>query len=84
MSEQEEDFAAMFEASVKARRFERGQTIEGTIVAFGPKAAFVDVGGKGEAEMVDCAALSTGHLGRLYGLDYAETRLGSQRFMAPD
>ena len=39
--------------------------------------------GKGEAEMVDCAALSTGHLGRLYGLDYAETRLGSQRFMAP-
>ena len=32
MSEQEEDFAAMFEASVKARRFERGQTIEGTIV----------------------------------------------------
>ena len=51
MSEQEEDFAAMFEASVKARRFERGQTIEGTIVAFGPKAAFVDVGGKGEAEI---------------------------------
>ena len=27
MSEQEEDFAAMFEASVKARRFERGQTV---------------------------------------------------------
>ena len=51
MSEQEEDFAAMFEASVKARRFDRGQTIEGTIVAFGPKAAFVDVGGKGEAEI---------------------------------
>jgi small subunit ribosomal protein S1 len=51
VSEQEEDFAAMFEASVKARRFERGQTIEGTIVAFGPKAAFVDVGGKGEAEI---------------------------------
>ena len=51
MSEQEEDFAAMFEASVKARRFERGQTIAGTIVAFGPKAAFVDVGGKGEAEI---------------------------------
>ena len=51
MSEQDEDFAAMFEASVKARRFDRGQTIEGTIVAFGPKAAFVDVGGKGEAEI---------------------------------
>jgi small subunit ribosomal protein S1 len=51
VSEQEEDFAAMFEASVKARQFSRGQTIEGTIVALGPKAAFVDVGGKGEAEI---------------------------------
>jgi small subunit ribosomal protein S1 len=51
VSEQEEDFAAMFEASIKARRFDRGQTIEGTIVALGPKAAFVDVGGKGEAEI---------------------------------
>jgi small subunit ribosomal protein S1 len=51
VSEQEEDFAAMFEASVKTRQFDRGQTIEGTIVAFGPKVAFVDVGGKGEAEI---------------------------------
>jgi small subunit ribosomal protein S1 len=49
--DQQEDFAAMFEASVKARRFERGQTIEGVIVGFGPKVAFVDVGGKGEAEI---------------------------------
>ena len=56
MSEQEEDFAAMFEASVKARQFDRGQTIEGTIVAFGPKVAFVNVGGKGEAE-IDLAEL---------------------------
>ena len=33
MSEPEvEDFAAMFEASVKTRRFTRGQSIEGTIV----------------------------------------------------
>jgi small subunit ribosomal protein S1 len=39
----------MFEASVKAKRIERGQTIEGTIVAIGPEVAFVDVGGKGEA-----------------------------------
>ncbi len=51
MSEQEEDFAAMFEASLKARRFERGETIEGTIVAIGPEVAFVDVGGKGEAQI---------------------------------
>ena len=50
MSEPEEDFAAMFEASLKAKRFERGQTIEGTIVAIGPAVAFVDVGGKGEAD----------------------------------
>ena len=46
-----EDFAAMFEASLKARQFSRGQTIEGTVVAIGPKVAFVDVGGKGEAEI---------------------------------
>lgn len=52
MSEpEEEDFAAMFEASVKARQFERGQMIEGTVVAFGPKVAFVNVGGKGEAQI---------------------------------
>ena len=56
MSEQEEDFAALFEASVKARQFDRGQTIEGTIVGFGPKVAFVNVGGKAEAE-IDLAEL---------------------------
>jgi small subunit ribosomal protein S1 len=39
----------MFEASLKAKRFERGQTIEGKIVAIGPEVAFIDVGGKGEA-----------------------------------
>src|SRR5436190_13181226 len=46
----------MFEASVKARRFEQGQTIEGTIVAFGPEVAFVSVGGKSEAQ-IDLAEL---------------------------
>ena len=50
MSDQE-DFAAMFEASTKARRVERGQTVEGVVVGFGPKVAFVDIGGKGEAEI---------------------------------
>jgi small subunit ribosomal protein S1 len=49
VTESSEDFAAMFEASIKAKRFERGQTLEGTIVAIGPEVAFVDVGGKGEA-----------------------------------
>jgi small subunit ribosomal protein S1 len=49
LSESTEDFASMFEASLKAKRVERGQTIEGTIVAIGPDVAFVDVGGKGEA-----------------------------------
>ena len=39
----------MFEASIKAKRVEKGQTIEGRIVAIGPEVAFVDVGGKGEA-----------------------------------
>ncbi|MBP7776233.1 MAG: S1 RNA-binding domain-containing protein [Acidobacteria bacterium] len=52
MSEQEEDFAALFEASVKtAKRFERGQMVEGTIVALGPKVALVNFGGKSEAEI---------------------------------
>jgi small subunit ribosomal protein S1 len=49
MTEPDDDFAALFEASIKARRFERGQTIEGTIVAIGAEVAFVNVGGKGEA-----------------------------------
>ena len=49
MSEPTEDFAAMFEASLQAKRIEKGQTIDGTIVAIGPEVAFVDVGGKGEA-----------------------------------
>jgi small subunit ribosomal protein S1 len=56
VSEQEEDFATMFEASVKARQFKRGEAIEGTIVAIGPKVALVNIGGKGEAE-VDVAEL---------------------------
>src|SRR5262245_35640052 len=48
MSE-DEDFAAMFEASLKTPRLAKGKTIEGTIVAIGPEVAFVNVGGKGEA-----------------------------------
>jgi len=49
MSDQEEDFGAMFEASTKAKRIEKGQTVEGRIVAIGHEVAFVDIGGKGEA-----------------------------------
>jgi len=41
----------MFEASVKARRVEQGQTIEGTIVVIGPEVALVNVGGKSEAQI---------------------------------
>ena len=44
-----EDFAALFEASTKAKRYNRGQTIDGLIVGIGPEVAFVDIGGKGEA-----------------------------------
>ena len=51
-----EDFATLFEASLKAKRVERGQTIEGRIVAIGPEVAFIDVGGKGEAT-IDVAEL---------------------------
>jgi small subunit ribosomal protein S1 len=47
---EEDDFAALFEASTqKARRIEKGQTIQGTIVAIGEETALVDVGGKSEA-----------------------------------
>jgi small subunit ribosomal protein S1 len=56
VSEQEEDFATMFEASVKALRFKQGQTVEGTIVAFGQDVAFVSIGGKSEAQ-IDLAEL---------------------------
>ena len=51
MNQPEEDFASMFEASLKAKRFEKGQTIEGTIVGIGSEVAFVNVGGKGEASI---------------------------------
>ncbi|HYB93845.1 MAG TPA: S1 RNA-binding domain-containing protein [Vicinamibacterales bacterium] len=56
MSEQEEDFASLFEASATARQFKRGQQVEGHVVAIGPKVAFVNIGGKGEAE-IDVAEL---------------------------
>ncbi len=56
MSDPEEDFAAMFEASLEAKRLEKGDLVEGRIVAIGPEVAFVDVGGKGEA-VIDIAEL---------------------------
>ena len=49
MSEPEEDFATMFEASERARRVAKGQIIDGTIVAIGREVALVDIGGKSEA-----------------------------------
>jgi small subunit ribosomal protein S1 len=54
--QEEEDFATLFEASVKARRVEQGQTIEGTIVAIGSEVALVGIGGKSEAQ-IDIAEL---------------------------
>ena len=51
MSDQGEDFAAMFEASVQAKRLDQGEFVEGKIVAIGPEVALVDVGRKGEAVM---------------------------------
>jgi len=54
--ETQEDFASMLEESFQAqppqsRRFEVGQSVEGVIVALGQDAAFVDIGGKGEASI---------------------------------
>jgi small subunit ribosomal protein S1 len=45
----EEDFATLFAASVQTKRLATGQAVEGTVVAIGAEAAFVDVGAKGEA-----------------------------------
>ena len=56
MTDDSSDFAAMFEASLKPRRLETGQTIEGAIVAIRAEVAFIDVGGKGEAT-IDIAEL---------------------------
>src|SRR5688572_15354777 len=41
------------------------------------------VSGTGEITTVSAGELEPGHLARLYGINYAETRLGTQRFMAP-
>jgi small subunit ribosomal protein S1 len=49
VTDETEDFATMFAKSVQARRIDKGQMLEGTLVAIGPEVAFVDVGGKGEA-----------------------------------
>ena len=49
MSEEDEDFASLFEASQQAKRIDKGQTIDGLIVAIGPEVALVSVGGKSEA-----------------------------------
>jgi len=56
MTPPDEDFAALFEKSLKVKPVRRGETIEGTIVAINAKGAFVDVGGKGEA-LIDIAEL---------------------------
>jgi len=56
VSDQSEDFATMFEASVQAKRLEQGELVEGRIVAIGPEVALVDVGRKGEA-VIDIAEL---------------------------
>jgi small subunit ribosomal protein S1 len=49
VSDQEEDFAAMLEASFQTKHLERGESVEGVIVAIGAEVALIDVGGKGEA-----------------------------------
>jgi iron complex transport system ATP-binding protein len=49
---------------------------------FADRAALLS--GQGEVALVDTAAIETGHFDRLYGLRYAESRVGAQRFMAPD
>ena len=52
----------MFEASLKAKRIEKGQTIEGTIVAIGAEVAFVEVGGKGKGRSTRSARVMCAHI----------------------
>jgi iron complex transport system ATP-binding protein len=40
--------------------------------------------GSGTVELLDVGALESAHLARLYGLRYAETRIGAQRVMTPE
>lgn len=40
--------------------------------------------GDGALDLVEATRLDTGHLASLYGLPYAEGRVGSKRFMAPE
>jgi small subunit ribosomal protein S1 len=56
VSDQAEDFAAMFEASILAKRLDQGELVEGRIVAIGQEVALVDVGRKGEG-VIDSAEL---------------------------
>ena len=60
---EEEDFAALFAASLEPAVFEIGQLLQGVVVLIGRDVVFVDVGGKGEATM-DLAELrdEDGHL----------------------
>jgi small subunit ribosomal protein S1 len=79
VSDQEDDFATMFEASIKARQVEQGQTVEGTIVAFGSDVAFISIGGKSEAQL-DLAELKddAGHVDVSIG-DRIQARVVSTR-----
>ncbi len=65
-----------------ARRSSPACTSPNLALRFADRACLLS--GNGDAALVDCDALDTGHLGRLYGLKYVEARLGAQRFMAPD
>ena len=48
---EEEDFAALFAASLEPAVFETGQVVQGVVVLIGRDVVFVDIGGKGEATM---------------------------------
>ena len=47
----DDDFAALFEASIKAKPLQTGRTVTGTVVAIGGETSLVDVGAKGEASI---------------------------------
>lgn len=47
----QEDFASMLEESLEPKSFREGEMVEGRVVSIGKDVVFIDIGGKGEANI---------------------------------
>ena len=87
MDMEEEDFAAMFEASIAGvgQELEPGAKIEATILQMGPDWTFLDVGQKGEgvlasAELLDSEGNATAAVGDPVTVYFLSRKDGELRF----